>query len=256
MKIIDDYLLERYSRQIIINEIGIEGQKKIFDSSVIIVGCGGLGTSAGQYLSMSGVGSLTFIDNDKIVLSNLNRQTLFTDNDIGENKARALSRKIKKINRFSKISCIEKEVTSKNIDKLINTDSIVLDCTDNFETRFLINKFCHMHKKILVSAAIQNFDIQAFVLASWKDKKNPCYECVFQNTINDNQNSCDDMGIVAPVAGLGGVIQANLTLNLLLDLKKSYFKEFLLFDCINLNLRKIKVEKNHDCKICKNLSQS
>ncbi len=249
MNKVKEKFIERYSRQIIIDEIGIKGQEKIANSCITIVGCGGLGTSAAQYLSMSGVGNLTLIDNDEIVLSNLNRQTLFTEKDIGKNKSKVLSEKIKELNAFVKIKNIDIKITLENIEKYLKKSVLILDCTDNFESKSLINEFCHTNKKILISAALQNFDIQALAIASWKNKENPCYKCVFPNTLDDKQNSCDDMGIISTVAGLGGIIQANFAINYILGLNTN-FKQLILFDCVNLNLKKIVIKKNQKCEIC------
>ncbi len=245
----EEYFLEKYSRQIIINKVGIEGQKKIYNSSICIVGCGGLGTSAAQYLSMSGIGKLVLIDHDSIILSNLNRQTLFTEKDIGASKCKVLSEKIKNINESITINYHQKKINESNVDLYLGNCQIILDCTDNFESRLIINKFCHHKKKILVSAALQNFDIQAFIFSSWSNKKNPCYKCIFPSLTTDENLSCDEMGIIATVAGLGGIIQANLALNYILQLN-SNFKELILLDSINLEVKKIKIEKNKHCKIC------
>ena len=245
----EEYFLEKYSRQIIINKVGVEGQKKIYNTSICIVGCGGLGTSAAQYLSMSGIGKLVLIDHDSIILSNLNRQTLFTEKDIGASKCKVLSEKIKNINESITINYHQKKINESNVDLYLGNCQIILDCTDNFESRLIINKFCHHKKKILVSAALQNFDIQAFIFSSWSNKKNPCYKCIFPSLTTDENLSCDEMGIIATVAGLGGIIQANLALNYILQLN-SNFKELILLDSINLEVKKIKIEKNKHCKIC------
>ncbi len=245
----EEYFLEKYSRQIIMEKVGFEGQKKIYNSSICIVGCGGLGTSAAQYLSMSGIGRLVLIDPDSIVLSNLNRQTLFTEKDIGASKCKVLSEKIKNINESITINYYQNKINENNIDLLLGKSRIILDCTDNFESRLIINKFCHDKKKILVSAALQNFDIQAFIFSSWSNKENPCYKCIFPSLTSDENLSCDEMGIIASVAGLGGIIQANLAINYILKLN-SNFKELILLDSINLDIKKIKIKKNKHCKIC------
>ena len=130
---------------------------------------------------MSGINNFTLIDNDYVDITNLNRQTLFTENDIGKKKSKILSRKIKEINKSVNINFYEEKVTSSNIQKFINNNSIVLDCTDNFESRLLINKYCHNNQNILISAAIQNFDIQAFILAPWLHKKTRATNVSFQN---------------------------------------------------------------------------
>ena len=143
----EEYFLEKYSRQIIMEQIGVEGQKRIYNSSICIIGCGGLGTSAAQYLSMSGIGKLVLIDDDSIVLSNLNRQTLFTEKDIGASKCKVLSEKIKKINKSVIVDYHQKKINETNIDLYLGNCGIILDCTDNFKSRLIINKFCHNKKK-------------------------------------------------------------------------------------------------------------
>ena len=244
-----EYFLEKYSRQIIMEQVGVEGQKKINNSAICIIGCGGLGTSAAQYLSMSGIGKLVFIDHDSIVLSNLNRQTLFSDKDIGESKCKVLTKKIKNINKSITVNNYQKKINANNIDQYVEDCSIILDCTDNYESRLTINKFCHNKKKILVSAALQNFDIQAFIFSSWSSKKNPCYKCIFPNLTTTENFSCDEMGIIASVAGLGGIIQANLAINYILNLHNN-FKELILLDGLKLEIKKIKIEKNKNCGVC------
>ena len=249
MRNCEEHFLEKYSRQIIMEQVGVEGQKKINNTSICIIGCGGLGTSAAQYLSMSGIGKLVFIDHDTIVLSNLNRQTLFTEKDIGKSKCEVLTKKIKNINKSITINYHQTKVNENNIDQFIENCSIVLDCTDNFESRLIINKFCHNEKKILVSAALQNFDIQAFIFSSWSSNKNPCYKCIFPNLKTTENLSCEEMGIIASVAGLGGIIQANLVLNYILNLHNN-FKELILLDSVKLDIKKIKIEKNKNCEVC------
>ena len=250
MNNLKDEFLEKYSRQIIIDEVGLKGQKKICNASISIIGCGGLGTSAAQYLSMSGIGSFTLIDNDIISLSNLNRQTLFEEKDIGKKKSFVLANKIFNINSNANIKHVEEKISDKNINSYLQNSHIILDCTDNFESRLIINNFCHHNKKILISASLQNFEIQTFIFASWKNKKNPCYSCVFPDLTNDDETtSCDEMGIIASVAGIGGLLQANLALNYVLGLRQK-FDEFILFDSISLDVKKISVKKNSYCKTC------
>ena len=163
-----DKQTEKYSRQIIIEKIGISGQKKILKSSICIVGCGGLGSSAAQYLSMAGVGNIMLIDNDLINLSNLNRQTLFFEKDIGKYKVDTLKKNLQEINPEAKIKISKRKISKKNIDNYLSAYKIILDCTDNFQSRYIINEYCFKKKKILVSAALQNFDLQASVFSSWK----------------------------------------------------------------------------------------
>ena len=243
--------LEKYSRQILIEKVGIKGQEKIKRSSIILIGCGGLGTSAAQYLAMAGIGKIKIVDSDKVELSNLNRQTLLFEKDIGKKKTEALIKTLKKINPDAELKIENTKIQKNNINQLLENHQIVIDCTDNFKSRYLINKSCFYNKKILVSAALQNFDVQALALAPWKNEKNPCYECVFPKTKINNELNCDQMGILAPIAGLGGILQAILTINIILGANYGIFREFHSFDCFNRNFKKIRIRKNNDCKICK-----
>ena len=242
---------EKYSRQIIIEKIGMSGQKKIFNSSICIVGCGGLGSSAAQYLSMTGVGNIALIDHDLINLSNLNRQTLFLEKDIGKYKVDTLQKNLKEINPEAKIEISKRKINKRNIDEYLSPFKIILDCTDNFQSRYLINEYCFKKKKILVSAALQNFDLQASVFSSWKKGQYPCYNCIFPKAHNTINQSCDEQGIAAPVAGFGGVLQAILTIKLIISPSQKIFQELILFDTFERNFQKIKIKRNPECIICK-----
>ena len=199
-----DKQTEKYSRQIIIEKIGITGQKKIFSSSVCIVGCGGLGSSAAQYLSMTGVGNLMLIDNDLVNLSNLNRQTLFYEKDIGKHKVDILKKNLQEINPEARIKISKKKI-KKKYRQLFVRIQIVLDCTDNFQSRYMINEYC-FKKKNTSKCALQNFDLQASVFSSWKKEHIHATTASFQKLVIMGQ-SCDEQGIVSPVAGFGGVFR-------------------------------------------------
>ena len=245
-----DKQTEKYSRQIIIEKIGMRGQEKILKSSVCIIGCGGLGSSAAQYLSMTGVGNIMLIDNDLINLSNLNRQTLFYEKDIGKYKVDTLKKNLQEINPEAKIEISKRKINKKNIDNYLSAYKIILDCTDNFQSRYIINEYCFKRRKILVSAALQNFDLQASVFSSWKKGPYPCYNCIFPKTRNNVGQSCNEQGIVSPVAGFGGVLQAMLTIKLLISSSQKVFQELILFDTFDGNFQKIRIKKNPRCKIC------
>ena len=241
--------IEKYSRQIIIDAFGISGQRKIINTKVLIIGCGGLGTSAAQYLSMAGIKYLGLVDDDSVSLSNLNRQTLFTESDIGKKKVEILEKRIKEINPEASIYKLKTKLKRSNIKKTFSNYEYILDCSDNFQTRFLINEFCHKMKKILVTAALQNFDLQAAIFKSWEGT-NPCYECFFSSNNKYTQESCDQMGIVATVAGIGGALQGQLLINNVLK-KNTNFSQIILLSCSEIRMRKILFNKNQICKICK-----
>ena len=234
--------LERYSRQIIIKDIGISGQKKIKNSKVLIVGLGGLGCPVAEYLSRTGVGTIGLIDHDKIDLSNIHRQSMFTTKDIGKFKVDTLKKNLQEINPEAKINIGKKKINKQNIDSHLSPYKIILDCTDNFKSRYLINEYCFKKKKILVSAALQNLDLQASVFSSWKKGQYPCYNCIFPKAHNTINQSCDEQGIAAPVAGFGGVLQAILTIKLLISPSQKIFQELILFDTFERNFQKIKIK--------------
>ena len=227
-------------------------KKKIMNSSICIIGCGGLGTTTAQYLAMTGIGKMLLIDFDKVEMSNLNRQLSFLEEDIGLNKAFVLKKNIKKINPDLDVNFVNKKITKKNINSFANKFKFIIDCSDNFKTRFLVNEYCYKYKKVLISAALQNFDVQVFSFKAWSNKQNPCYECIFPRFSQKNIFNCDQMGIISPVAGFGGIMQAITVIDIILGCKNSVYKELIIFDSFSRNLKKIKVSKNIKCKICTN----
>ena len=241
--------IERFSRQILIKEIGNNGQIKFMNIPVIIIGCGGLGTTVATYLSMLGVRNLGLADNDKVSLSNLNRQTLFNEKDINDSKVKVIRKKLKLINSEMNLKIYDKKITTENIDNIIKNYEIVLDCTDNFKSKYLINDQCFKYKKILISAALYNFELQLFAFRSWQ-KNSPCYRCIFPTKIFNSQN-CADIGILTTVAGMGGLLQANMTLNVILGNSKNIFNVFHIFNSVSYENKKIRISKNKKCKVCR-----
>jgi len=156
--------IERFSRQILIDEIGPKGQLNIMNSSIIVIGCGGLGTAAISYLSMLGIGRISIVDNDIVSLSNLNRQSLFSEGDIGEKKVKVAKKRIISINSEIDVQISTRRVRKENIKELIKNYEIVLDCTDNFKSRYIINDECFKQRKILISAALHSFEVQLFAV--------------------------------------------------------------------------------------------
>ena len=169
-------LIERYSRQIVLKDVGIVGQKAICNSKVLIVGAGGLGCSIADYLSRAGVGTIGIADFDKINLSNIHRQSLYNSKDIGKFKVHVLKEKIKLINPSTKVKTFNKKITDKNFKNIIKNFDIIVDGSDNFKTKFLLNKYSIKHKKILVVGAINKFDGHVFTF-DFKNKKSPCLKC-------------------------------------------------------------------------------
>ena len=181
---LSDKDIDRYSRNIILPEIGGEGQYKLLQSKVLVIGMGGLGSPLLMYLAAAGIGNITIIDNDNVELSNLQRQVIHSTQNIGRPKVDSAKSFIEKINPEIKITKINSRVDADNIIELIAKQDVIADGSDNFKTRFLVNEFCFKAKKILISAALQNFDVQISAFKAWSGKNNPCYECVFPKSNN------------------------------------------------------------------------
>jgi adenylyltransferase/sulfurtransferase len=242
--------IERFSRQIILKDIGILGQKKIIQSKVLIVGMGGLGCSVAEFLIRAGVGFLGIIDSDKVELSNLHRQSLYDSRDIGKFKVIVASTKLKKINNSTKITHYKIRLNKNNFKKIINKYDFIVDGSDNFKTKFLINDFCLKFKKFLVTGAISKFDGHVFSF-NFKDKKSPCLKCFYQeNDIPDDILNCEYDGILGTVAGIIGTLQANEVLKKILNIGKNLDNYVLILDLLNLNFRKVKFNKQKLC-LCK-----
>ena len=235
---------QRYEKQIILKKIGIAGQKKILNSKVLIAGIGGLGCPLLTYLAASGVGTIGIVDHDKIEISNLNRQTLFTSEDIGKFKVFEAKSKILKINNKIKIITFKKKINYNNIKGIIKNFDIICDGTDNYETRYIINDQCKKNKKILISAAISKFDGHLYKF-NFK-KKGSCYRC-FMPEKPIEENNCQLEGIFSPVAGILGSLQANEVLKSILNFKNDLNNQMIIFDSIKNNFRSIKLSLNPKC---------
>ena len=235
---------KRFEKQIILKKIGISGQKKIEKAKVLIIGVGGLGCPLLAYLASSGVCNIGLVDHDKVETSNLNRQILFNSSDLGKYKVIQARAKIKKIYNKVKIKIFKKKISLDNIEAVIKNYDIICDGTDNFNTRYLINDYCKKNKKILISAAISQFDGQLFKF-DFK-KTGPCFRC-FMPEKPFQENSCGEEGIFSPVAGIMGSYQANEVLKSILGLKENLDNSFLIFNSLKMLLRKIKIKINPKC---------
>jgi len=243
-------LIERYSRQIILKDIGILGQKKILSAKVLIVGAGGLGSPAAEFLSRAGVGSLGIVDNDKIALSNLHRQSLYNTSDVGKFKVQVAKDKIKKINNNTKVKIYKIRLDNLNFKKIIKDYDYIIDGSDNFITKFLLNDFCLQYKKILITGAISKFDGHIFTF-NFKNKKIPCLRCFFQDSeVSDDILSCESEGILGTVAGIVGAIQANEVLKKILNTGKNLDGFIFILNLLHMSFRKVKLKKRKNC-FCK-----
>ena len=243
---LNKYQIERFSRQIVLKDVGVLGQKKIIKAKVLIVGMGGLGCPAAEFLTRAGVGSLGIIDPDDVDLSNIHRQSLFNSEDLKKSKVLAAKKKLKKINPKTDIDCYKIKLNKKNCLNIIKKYDFVIDGSDNFETKFLINDFCKKFKKFLVTGAISKFDGHIFTF-NFKKVETPCIrnffqeEEVFENTLN-----CEYEGVLGTIAGIVGIFQANEILKKILSIGKDLNGYILILDLLNLNFRKVKLNKFKD----------
>jgi len=227
--------IERYSRQIILKDIGISGQKKLKKSKVLIVGLGGLGCPAAEYLSRAGVGTIGLIDHDKVNLSNIHRQSIFTASDIKKYKVDVVKQRIQKVNSNINIKSFKKKIEDFNIKKIIKSFDIIIDGTDNFSSKFLINKFSKILKKVFISGSIGKFDGHIFGF-NFSKKKKPCLESFYQG-IPDDIATCEEDGVIGTVAGVVGNIQANEAIKYILDVGKCLNGKVLIINLLNLEFR-------------------
>ena len=244
----NDHELLRYSKQIMLPQIDIEGQQKINDSQMLIIGMGGLGSPTALYLAAAGVGHLVIADFDQVELSNLQRQIIHSTSDIGDDKVNSAKAKLLKLNPNITVTVANEIMHSDNLASLIKDVDIVLDGTDNFESRFEINKACVECHKPLISAAVIRFEGQISVFKGYEVDQ-PCYQCLYSEQGNGRE-SCVENGVLAPVAGLVGTIQALQAIKVLLGLGEQLCGELLLIDGLDLSFRKVKIAKDSECPIC------
>ena len=248
--ILNKKIIERYSRQIVLKNVGSIGQKEILKAKVLIIGAGGLGCPVADYLSRAGVGTIGIVDFDKVNLSNIHRQSLYETRDINKFKVDVLKKKIKLINPLIKVKAFKKKITDKNSKKIIKNFDIVIDGSDNFKTKFLLNKYSIKYKKTLIVGAISKFDGHVFTF-DFKNKKTPCLKCFYQHEPSDEILNCETEGILGPVAGIIGNIQANEVLKKILNIGEDLYKHILIINLLTLNFRKVSFKKKKNC-ICKN----
>ena len=237
--------LKKYSRQLILKNIGIPGQKKLFNSKVLVVGAGGLGCPLMLYLAYSGVGNIGIADNDKVEISNLSRQVLFTKKDLGKFKVMVSKNFIKRINKKILVKTFLKKINKENIHKIAKNYDFICDGTDNFRSRLLINDYCIKYKKVLISSAISKYDGHVFNFDFRKD--GPCLRCFMPSLPSINQN-CESEGIMSTLAGIAGSLQANEVVKSILNIGKPLKNEIMIFNALDLNFRKVKLKKNSSCR--------
>ena len=232
--------IERFSRQLVLKNIGAKGQKKILSSKVLIVGVGGLGCPAAENLVRAGIGTIGLIDNDIINLSNIHRQSLFNSKDVNKSKVNVAAKKLKEINPITKIKIYKSRLNKKNIENIIKNYEIIIDGSDNFKTKFLINDYCFKLKKKLVTGAISKFDGHIFTF-DFKDKKTSSLRGFYQEKeISDDILNCEFEGVLGTTASIVGATQANEALKMIMEIGQNLKNQILIIDLLNLNFRKVK----------------
>lgn len=244
----DEQLL-RYSRHILLDALGIEGQQRILESHALVVGAGGLGSPAALYLASAGIGKITLVDDDTVDFTNLQRQILHTQARVGMPKAESGRQALSAINPEIDILPLQERLSGHALDTLVASASLVLDCTDNFSTRHAINRACVAHKKPLISGAAIRFDGQISVY-DLRDENAPCYHCLFPESDEIEEVRCAVMGVFAPLTGIIGTMQAAEALKLAAGIGESLAGRLLLLDAMEMEWRSVRFKKDAACAVC------
>lgn len=244
----NDEQLLRYNRHILLPQIGIEGQQKLQEAHVLIIGLGGLGSPAALYLATAGVGQLTLVDDDTVELSNLQRQILHRNQNIGQSKVESAKSNLHAINHETNIIAIDHRLDESSLTRQVQLADIVLDASDNFDTRFAINRACIEQKTPLVSGAAIQFEGQISVFNS-RDEHCPCYACLYPDKGKENL-TCSENGILAPIVGIIGSMQALEAIKLICHIGKPLYGRLLLFDALALQWRSMNFKKDPACPVC------
>lgn len=245
----NDNQLLRYSRHILLPQIEYEGQEKLTKNHALIVGAGGLGSPAALYMAASGVGTLTICDFDVVDLTNLQRQIIHTTQSVGINKAVSAQQTIFEINPDVTVQTVQQKSTEAELSRLVEAADVVLDCSDNFATRYALNRLCVTHKKPLVSGAALAFEGQITVYDMRHDNS-PCYHCLFPDNGEDTDLRCATNGVFAPLVGMVGTTQAAEALKILMGIGETLQGRLLLLDALAMEWREIKLKKDPSCSVC------
>jgi len=245
----DDAALLRYSRHVLLEELGVDAQERFAAAHALIIGVGGLGAPAAQFLAAAGVGTLTLCDSDRVDLTNLQRQILYATSDVGERKVDAAQARLAAINPDVQIVARDERVGEAALRELVAAADVVLDCSDNFATRHAVNRACLAAQKPLVSGAAVRFDGQVAVFdARYPDK--PCYHCLFGEGDELEETRCATMGVFAPLVGIIGATQAGEALKILAGVGETLAGRLLMLDALAMRWREVRVPRDPDCPVC------
>ena len=245
----NDEQLLRYSRHLLLEEIDVVGQEKLLNSHILVIGAGGLGSAAAPYLAAAGVGNITLMDHDAVELTNLQRQIMHTEHSIGKSKVDSGKEFLQHLNSSIQIETIQAKATASLLDELLPSVDIVLDCTDNFSTRHLINAACVKNQIPLVSGSALKFDGQVSVFDP-RNPSSPCYACIFSPDEQLEEVSCSSMGIFSPLVGIIGAMQAAQALQVLIGFGESLVGRMLLWNGRTTQIDEIRISRNSECSVC------
>ena len=245
----NDQQLLRYSRQIMLPQIDIEGQQKLLASNVVIIGAGGLGCPAAMYLAAAGVGEISIYDDDEVDLSNLQRQIAHHTQDIGVDKVISTQQTLNNLNPETKVIAVKQRLEDESLQQAVSNADIVLDCSDNFKTRFAINRACVQQKTPLVSGAAIRFEGQVSVFNN-SQQDSPCYQCLY-NEVGDEEQNCARNGVIAPLTGIIGSIQAMEAIKLIVGIGETLTGRLLLFDGLSMEWNTMRLKRNAHCAVCR-----
>lgn len=244
----DDQLL-RYSRHILLDEVGIEAQQRFLDAHALIVGAGGLGSPVAMYLAAAGVGRLTLVDEDTVDLTNLQRQIAHTTQAVGEPKVESARATLTRLNPQTEIRTVSQRADAALLDTLVADATVVLDCTDNFVTRHAINRACVAHRVPLVSGSALRFDGQLSTFDA-RDPQSPCYACIFPPDDAFEEVACSTMGVLAPVVGIIGSAQAAEALKVIGEFGRPLVGRLLMLDALSMRWDSFEAHRHENCPVC------
>ncbi|WP_434998751.1 molybdopterin-synthase adenylyltransferase MoeB [Vibrio scophthalmi] len=248
MEILSDQEMLRYNRQIVLNQFDFDGQEALKQASVLILGAGGLGCASSQYLATAGVGKLTLIDDDVVELSNLQRQVLHHDADIGKKKVASAAQSLALLNPHIEIATIDKRLSDDELSILIQSHSLVLDASDNVDTRNQLNRLCYQHKTPLISGAAIRMEGQISVF-TYQDEQAPCYQCL-SSLFGGGALSCVEAGVMAPVVGIIGAMQAMEAIKVIANYGTPKQGKVLILDAMTMSWRDMNLMKMPTCSVC------
>mgnify|MGYP001399197165 FL=1 len=247
----DDTTLLRYSRQIMLPELDIAGQKKLLNAKVLVLGMGGLGCPVALYLSATGIGELILADDDEVEISNLQRQIAHFQNSVGINKAKSVDATLTKLNPNQRTTLIEYRMNSSDLEQRLPSIDLVIDCTDNLESRYLVNEICWMHEKPLISGAAIRWEGHVSMFdGSVRDS--PCYQCLYPEDDNFNETNlnCSENGVVSPLVGIIGTTQAMEAIKVITGIGETLLGKVAYYDAKQTEWKKFSLPKSTNCPIC------